>query len=136
MLNNEFTLIGVVISDFEQKGTEKYPKYEFKLEVEKKFKGATAVYSITVLGNNKSVDTSKSLVGRKIIARGYVDSYKDFINLVLQDFEDCGSGGSCSDIEAALQETPVVSEKEYSEFAEANGNLDEDIDLPDDDLPF
>ncbi len=132
MLNNEFTLIGVVISDFEQKGTEKYPKYEFKLEVEKKFKGATAVYSITVLGNNKSVDTSKSLVGRKIIARGYVDSYKDFINLVLQDFEDCGSGDSYSDVEAALQ----VSEKEYSEFAEANENLDEDLDLPDDDLPF
>lgn len=132
MLNNEFRLIGTVVSDYNQVGSKDYPKYEFNLEVEKKAKGRTAVYKVVVLGTNKTVDVGKSLKGKRIIAQGYIDSYKDFMSLVLQDHEIIGGGEEVvAEVEEALQESPLS--KAYTDDDEEDLPLQ---DLPDDDLPF
>ena len=58
MLNNEFRLIGTVITEFERAGTENFPKYFFSVEVEKKNKKEPGTYKVTVFESNKSIDTT------------------------------------------------------------------------------
>lgn len=135
MLNNEFRLIGTIVSDFEKTGSESYPKYKLMLEVEKKTKGRTATYPLVVYEKNTSVDINVSLKGKRVIATGYVDMYKDFMSLVLQEFEIIGGGAEAvenTEKEIVVNQAAANAyvRDDYEEPAPAN------VDLPDDDLPF
>ena len=116
MLNNEFRLIGTVVSDYEKGGTENFVKYTFNLEVEKRNKKEPSVYLITVFESNKSIDVKNRLLGKQIILQGYLDEYKGNMKLVAQDIVVIGA-------------VPVEEEK-------IKGANLEEIELPNDDLPF
>ena len=128
MLNNEFRLIGTVVSEFEKAGSENFPIYFLTIEVERKRKGMTSHFTMKVYEKNYTVDVTKSMLGKRIIANGYLDEYKGHLDLVLQDMIVIGE---------------IVAEK-VNKTAEAVAaapvapTLDTDeIELPsDDDLPF
>lgn len=130
MLNNEFRIIGTVVSDFEViPNSENFPKKRLLIEVEGK--KMPKQYPITIYEKNALIDTSKSLVGSVVIMTGYIDCYKEFVHLIAQDLVVVGVGKPTfkeikpSGVEASLP----ASDKEESR------NLDS-IDIADDDLPF
>lgn len=84
MLNNEFKLIGVVVEDYTEIGTEKFSKKSFSLEVDKK-RGGPSTLKIIVYGTNSYIDTNTPILGKTVIVSGYIDSYKDFVSLIAQD---------------------------------------------------
>ena len=133
MINNEFRIIGTVISDFEMvPNSESFPKKQFVVEVEsRKF---PRQYKVIVHEKNGLIDTSTSLVGKVVIVTGYIDVYKDWLSLISQDLVVVGVGKPTfkeikpSGIEASL---PTGDKEDLPEAP-----VDSDIDIADDDLPF
>lgn len=114
MLKNEFKLVGVVVKDFEEVGTENFSKKKMLVEVERKGKIKSSTYPIVVYGSNTQIDTSKCYIGQTIVLDGYIDVYKDFVSLIAQEMYVVGDGG--------VAETPSVEIKDHE--------------LEEDDLPF
>ena len=85
MLNNNFTLIGTAITNYEKVENSKIDKHVIQIEVERKKKNGADKYNIQVLGWNKTIDTTKEIVGETIIVNGYIDPYNETISLVAQD---------------------------------------------------
>ena len=85
MLNNEFRLIGTVISDFEQGGSENFVKYYLTIEVERKKKNYPSTFKTIIYESNKSIAVTETLKGKQVIAQGYLDEYKGNTQLILQD---------------------------------------------------
>lgn len=83
MINNEFRLIGTIVSDFKVEET-KQAFYIVEVEVERK-NGGTNVYKIVCLPNNRNVDYNKSLKGKVVVIYGYVSVYKGVYDLVAQE---------------------------------------------------
>ena len=111
MLNNEFRLIGTIVSDWEKVGSDNFPKYEMKIEVERRKKDHTSVYTLVAYEKNYVIDVTKSLKGKTVIVTGYLDLFKDFIKLVMQDIVIVGSGKSKITVvtnEEPVKEEPVV----------------------------
>lgn len=75
MVNNEFHVIGICVSDFEVLSQRKYTYYSLKLEVEK-YKGTTFDLEVVVYSSNKFVDATKPMLGKQVAVNGYVDSLK------------------------------------------------------------
>ena len=117
MLNNEFRLIGTAVSDFKLAGSDDFKKYLLDIEVEKKTKKAPSVFTLQVFESNKSVKVDESLKGKRIIVQGYLDTYKEYTRLVVQDIIIIGA----------------IPEEKPKEIEGANL---EELDLPDDGLPF
>lgn len=84
MINNDFRLIGTVLTDFESIGDEKFAKAKFLLEVDKK-KGGYTTFPVIVYGTNREIDVSKSLKGKRVVLVGYLDCFKEYLSLVAQD---------------------------------------------------
>ena len=131
MLNNEFRLIGTIVSDWKKVGSENFPKHEVLIEVEKRKKGNPTTYKLTAFEKNYVIDVTKSLKGKMVIVTGYLDLNKNFINLVVQDFVVIG--------EEVKEELAFDKEEENIEYNEDGELVEEEptlTDLPDDDLPF
>ena len=122
MLNNEFRLIGTVVSEYEKFGSENFPKYSLNIEVEKRKKGQTATYKVIVYEKNFAVDVTKSVIGKQVIVSGYIDAFRDTNQLIMQDMVIVGEV-------AAVAPTKEVVETPVDNIA---------VELPDedDDLPF
>lgn len=121
MLNNEFRLIGIVITDYEKIGTDDFPKYKITIEVEKRKKADPAHIDLIAYKANYALDITKSPKGKQVIANGYIDEYKGKYQFILQDMIIIG-------------EKVVESEEPKTEIP-PDTSID-DLDLPDDDLPF
>lgn len=133
MINNEFRIIGTVVSEFEDvPNSESFPKKKFYVEIEGK--RMPRQYPIVVYEKNGLIDTSTSIKGSVVIVTGYIDVYKDFISLISQDLVVVGVGKpkfkeiKPSGVEASL---PTGDKDILSEAP-----VDSDIDIADDDLPF
>ncbi len=131
MLNNEFRLIGRIISDFEKEG-DSFPKYKMKIEVERKTRGKVSIYPLVVLEKNHAIDVSVSLKGKRAIVSGYIDEYKGYLSLTVQDIIIIGDGVETTENQVIA---PVTVSDSEEEDKQAQKILNE-LELPDDDLPF
>lgn len=81
MINNEFHLIGVAVSDFEKtiQAETNYEFHTFKLEVEKvgSKTGLTFEIDILVYAANKKIKTNQKILGRQIAVNGFLDAYNN-----------------------------------------------------------
>ena len=131
MLTNNFTLLGVAVSNFEDDAAStKFPKKTLQIEVEKKGKyaGQVQTHTIVVYGTNRSIDTTMELLGRSVLVNGLIDNYNGYMSLVAQDI-------LVLDNEKVVVEAPSIKP---SEKAKTTIKV-KDIDVSDDkedDLPF
>ena len=74
MVNNNFSLIGTIISDFE-KIVEKddIVIYQTEIEVEKAKIGSVAHFLVRTFGGSKSIDYAKNYKGKLVALGGYLD---------------------------------------------------------------
>ena len=134
MLNNEFRFIGTVVSDYEKIGSENFPKYQLKIEVERRKKGAPSQFNVVVYEKNYTIDITKSVKGKQVIATGYIDEYKGHIDLILQDMIIVGAVPVEKPTEVAalsMEEIVEVAEAKEEPVKETN-----EVAVSDDDLPF
>lgn len=79
MINNEFHLIGIAVSDFEKTITPdtNYEFHFFRLEVEKvgMRTGTTFEIDVLVYAANKKINITQKILGRQIAVNGFLDSY-------------------------------------------------------------
>lgn len=130
MLNNSFTLLGIAVSEYrEDEKSTKFPKKLIDIEVEKKGKSAGGVqqHTVVVYGTNRNVDTTRNLIGRKVIVEGFIDTYNGFVSLIAQDI-------IVLDDERVV-DAPVIKPADDTEKKVVVKNIDV-VELKDDDLPF
>ena len=74
MINNEFNLIGIAVSEYE---AARYHNKTLRVEVEKMGSKEGNVFECecTVYGNNRMVDTSRSILGEQVAVNGYIDYF-------------------------------------------------------------
>lgn len=77
MINNEFNLIGICTSSYQDIGNGKWKSYIFRMEVEKfgSKKGNCFEIELQVYGNNEAVDTKRDIFGKQLAVNGYIDNY-------------------------------------------------------------
>jgi len=75
MINNEFHLIGMCISDFEKLNSKKFAVYTMRLEVEK-YTGNVFEIEVVIYSSNNKINTSKSYLGKQIAVNGFIDTFK------------------------------------------------------------
>lgn len=140
MVNNFVNIIGIAVTDFQDIGNKRWSSYTFDLEVEKTGKNAGSVFTlpIQVYGSNTHIDTSKSILGRQIVVQGYLDSFttkegNHVVKMIAQSMYVLSS----NEAEERLEEAEQVNSDEVPEDTSI-GDEDEEnnIDIPDDDLPF
>ena len=122
MLNNEFRLVGICVSEFIECGTEAYPKKKLIIEVEKKNKKAAVQMPVIIYNKNALIDTTKSLNGKTVVVDGYIDFYKEYTSLICQDIYVVSATAPIFDL-------PIEEPK-------APEDDDKVVGLTDDELPF
>jgi len=121
MINNEFHIIGLCISDFEILSSKKFSYYSLRIEVEK-YHGSTFELEVVVYSSNKIVDVKKPMLGKQVAVNGYVDALKLDdgalkLKLVVQNIMELSRGNKISDeTKAEVKTSPEI--------------------VDDDDLPF
>lgn len=77
MVNNEFHLIGIATSNFNDIGNGKYKSYMLRLEIEKfgSKQGNSFEIEVQIYATNKAVDTNVEILGKSVAVNGYVDSF-------------------------------------------------------------
>ncbi len=76
MINNEFHIIGVAVSNFElQQGS--FPKYQLTVEVERsgKIAGAVNTFVIEFYQKNNAINFNNKMIGKTVVVGGYLDSF-------------------------------------------------------------
>ena len=128
MVNNEFHLIGIAVSNYVSVGNDKFKVHSFRIEVEKfgaKY-GTAFEIEVVVYGTNRAIDTTREILGRQIAVNGYVDTFVTkeenhiFLKLVAQNIL-------------------VIESKERKRFINPSATIDnlEPIgSVVDDDLPY
>ena len=119
MINNEYHLIGICVTDFELVSSKKYGFYSMKVEIEK-YNGNTFQLEVVVYSSNKVVNPSKSMIGKQVAINGYIDALKLDdgslkLKLVVQNIMELTRSNNMS------VESPV---------AESKAAIVEDDDLP------
>lgn len=140
MVNNEFHLIGVAITDYENIGNKKFISYVLKVQVEKfgAQAGKSFIVEVQIYGTNRAVDVKKDVLGQLVAVNGYIDYYetKDgriITKLVAQNVYVLDDSIRSDIISEAQVEELDVSSNAQETLPEPN-----DIDdiSPTDDLPF
>lgn len=77
MINNEFNVIGVAVSNFEDITNDKYKSHLLRIEVEKlgSTRGRSFELVVQVYGSNNAIDTKFNIIGHLIACNGYLDCY-------------------------------------------------------------
>lgn len=83
MINNEFRLIGTIITDFIASDPVN-EKYVVKIEVERKY-GKPMNCDLIVSKKNYLIDVTKSLLGKLVIVNGYLDVNNGGMTMVVQN---------------------------------------------------
>jgi hypothetical protein len=148
MVNNEFHLIGIATSNFQQVGTGNFKSYLLRLELEKvgSKKGQTFELEVQVYGTNRSIDVNKYVLGFQVAINGYIDSFvnKDNIlvtKVVAQNLMVLDKKTSFAEQEQSQEPTQEVDTSVWDELVKSSVEPEERnnspvADLPDDDLPF
>ena len=132
MLNNEFRIIGTVVSDFEPiPNSESFPKKKLVIEIEGK--KMPRQYPITIYEKNGLIDTTKTLEGKVVIMTGYIDCYKEYVHLIAQDLVVVGAG---TPEFKEIKPSGVAASLPSSDKEEEPKGSDSSIDITEDDLPF
>ena len=79
MINNEFHIIGVATSNYQDIGNQRFSSYLLRVEVEKfnsKFGGKPFELEVQVYGTNKAVKTDEYVLGKLVAVNGYLDTYE------------------------------------------------------------
>lgn len=74
MINNEFNIIGIAVSEYEK---DNWNNSTLKVEVEKmgSKEGNVFVVEVKVYGNNRMVDTDRLIAGEQVAVNGYIDFF-------------------------------------------------------------
>ena len=137
MVNNNFEIIGVATSNYQDVSspTSNFTKYKFEIEIEKtgSKQGNTMKLAVEVYGTNRAVDIHEAIIGRRMAVNGYIDSYfknksdEATIKLVAQAVMLLDDKKNI-----AVNVAPVKEEAKEEEIEE----VVESVDVPDDELPF
>jgi len=138
MVNNEFHVIGVATSNYQDisNPTSNFKKHRFSIEIEKRGskQGNTMLLNIEVYDTNRAINTNEDIMGRKIAVSGYIDSYmtkngdEPVMKVVAQ------SVLLLDDKVQKQFDTAPTGEKQPKE--EIEQVVESIADIPDDDLPF
>lgn len=128
MINNEFHLIGVAISNFEFIGNDSFKVHSFRIEIEKfgAKAGSTFEIEVIVYGTNRAIDVNQDILGRQVVVNGYLDTYitKEEKRLIPKIIAQNLLVIEIKERKRYAQATPIVEDE---------GNIvvvDEDGDLP------
>ena len=131
MINNEFLLIGICTTNFQNIGNGKWKSYILRLEIEKfgSSKGNSFEIEVQVYGNNKAVDTKRELLGTQVAVNGYIDNYITneghvITKLVAQRIYPLG------------EQIAIARDAETVSGDVENAEIPDDIEITEDDLPF
>lgn len=137
MVNNEFHVIGVATSNYQDISNGTYISHLLKVEVEKfgSKAGKSFELEIQIYGTNKSINTKQEVLGKQVAINGYLDSYltKEGSRITKMVAQNVFVFGKHSDKGAE-----VVAKSEdhgFDNTGEAPQPFDA-ADIPDDDLPF
>lgn len=75
MVNNEWHIIGMCVSDFEKFASKKYMCYTLHVEVEK-YGGNVATVEVRVFNTNQKIDCTRKMLGKTVAISGFVDTMK------------------------------------------------------------
>ena len=147
MINNEFHVIGIATSNYQDIGNSRFSSFLLRIEVEKfnsKFGGKPFELEVQVYGTNKAVKTDVDVLGKLVAVNGYLDTYETekgtlVIKCVAQNVYVLENN-------ARKIKTAEIDNKKQADFNEMLKGLDEpevndvadDDDADDDelDLPF
>ena len=132
MINNEFNLIGICTSNFQNISNNKWKSYVLKLEIEKfgSHSGNTFEIEVQIYGANTAIKTDVEMLGHQVAVNGYIDNYvtnegRIITKLIAQRIYILGKQKMKVSPKATLpDETPIPEEQP------------DDQPLPDDDLPW
>lgn len=82
MVNNEFHLVGVALSNFEDISNNQYKSYLLTLEVEKT-NSSTIEIVVQIYGTNRKINTNEVVLGKTVVINGYIDSFLSKENKIL-----------------------------------------------------
>lgn len=150
MVNNEFHIIGIATSNFQQVGNGKFKSYLLRVELEKvgAKQGQTFELEVQVYGTNRSINTDKYVLGCQVAINGYIDSFvnKDnilVIKVVAQNLMVLDKKPSFAEQEQSNEPPQEVDDSIWDDLAQNPAEPEEHFvdnspfaDLPDDDLPF
>lgn len=138
MVNNEFHIIGVATSNYQNIGNKDYKSYLLKVEVEKfgSKVGNSFEVEVQIYGTNKSVNVKEETLGRQVAVNGYVDSYltkegNRITKLVAQNVYVLG----VAEVGDVVEESDCAMPAREQDIQPSPSDLD-GISIPDDDLPF
>ena len=142
MVNNEFHLIGIATTNFQEVGNGKFKSYLLRVEVEKmgSKKGQNFELEVQVYGTNSAVNKTQSVVGCQVAINGYIDSYVNKDNqmvskIVAQNVMVLDAKPKFAEPEQAAE--PELASGVWEEIAEESEKLDEPNEMSsEDDLPF
>jgi len=142
MVNNEFHIIGIATSNYEDVSTKtsNFKKWRFSVEIEKRGSkdGNTMFLNIDVYGTNRAINTNEEIIGRKIAVSGYLDSWlakgadEPTMKVVAQSVMLLEEKKQDNMVTAPVEEEQPKTEIEDIVDEEVNDSLA----VPDDDLPF
>ena len=77
MINNEFHLIGIATSNYQNIGNKRFKSCLLRVEVEKfgSKSGQSFELEVQIYGTNDAIDTDADILGEQIAINGYVDFY-------------------------------------------------------------
>ena len=137
MVNNEFHVIGVATSNYQDISNGTYISHLLKVEVEKfgSKAGKSFELEIQIYGTNKSINTKQEVLGKQVAINGYLDSYltKEGSRITKMVAQNVFVFGKTSDKGAE-----VVAKSDDHGF-DNKGEAPQPFDaaeIPDDDLPF
>ena len=77
MVNNEFTVVGVAVSNYESIANSEFDSYLLRIEVEKLgiHRGKTFEVVVQIYANNHAVDLKENVLGKIVVVNGFLDTY-------------------------------------------------------------
>lgn len=74
MINNEFNIIGIAVSEYER---DNWDNCVLRVEIEKMGSKEGNVFEaeVKIYGNNRMVDTSRPIKGEQVAVNGYIDYF-------------------------------------------------------------
>ncbi len=150
MVNNEFHIIGIATSNYEDISNGTFVSHLLKVEVEKfgSKTGKSFELEVQVYGTNRAVNTKIEVLGRMLAINGYLDSYRSkdgnaklkivAQNVMLIDKSQTetkrvtGQAGTAT-VPQIVEEFDEPSQPKYEPYGEDSSD---GISLPEDDLPF
>lgn len=132
MVNNQFNLIGMAVTDYVLGGTQNFPVHMVKVEVDKtgNSKGKVFTLEVVVYSTNKAIDVTQPIMGKMVAITGYIDSYVSRSGI--QILKMVGQSVLVFDRGEVVREPKAMATTEDIKKVEEDPNVERD----NDDLPF